>query len=248
MKSYKYYVYGYFNRKDLYAYIGVGQNDRVTSHIKENDASRKAEWLKKNEFKFRLLGRFKSREDAENAETMMIENCWKFPEICIPSGLLNIKRGHGGKDFFVKFDRLEEELNTGIDIDLLELKKEFIKNNRKVVVLNVRQSTSDDPYGDIDWIDYAKGYSRKEWKVLATEILIRCKGKIMAHYENVTWKTDGRGGHIPSGNKVMSSIYNGAVLSGNARNSQASCIYLYTPTRNHERYFEKQLEKQKNGI
>ena len=46
----------------------------------------------------------------------------------------------------------------------------------------------------------------------------------------------------------MSSIYNGAVLSGNARNSQASCIYLYTPTRNHERYFEKQLERQKNGI
>ena len=83
MKSYKYYVYGYFNKKDLYAYIGVGQKDRVTSHIKENDLSKKGEWLKTIEFKFRLLGRFKSREDAENAETMMIENCWKFPEICI---------------------------------------------------------------------------------------------------------------------------------------------------------------------
>ena len=130
MKSYKYYVYGYFNKKDLYAYVGVGQKDRVTNHINENDLSKKGEWLKKNEFKFRLLGRFKSREDAENAETMMIENCWKFPQICIPEGLLNIKRGHGGKDFFVKFDRLEEELSTGINIDLLELKKDFIKNNK----------------------------------------------------------------------------------------------------------------------
>ena len=123
MKNYKYYVYGYFNKADLYAYVGVGQKDRVTSHISENDLSRKGEWLKKNEFKFRLLGRFKTREDAENAETMMIENCWKFPDVCIPEGLLNIKRGSGGKDFFVKFDRLEEELNTGMDIDLLDLKQ-----------------------------------------------------------------------------------------------------------------------------
>lgn len=245
MKNYKYYVYGYFNKKDLYAYIGVGKKDRVTQHIKENDSSKKVEWLRNNKYSFRLLGRFKSREDAENAETMMIENCRKFRGICIPEGLLNIKRGHGAKNFMKKFSRLEEELVTGINIDLLELKKEFIKNNRKVVVLNVRQSTSEDPYGDIDWIDYAKGYAGKEYKTMATEILIRCKCKIVAHYENVTWKDDNKNGHIPTGKKVMSSIYNGAVLSGVARNSQQSCIYLYIPTKAHKRYFRKQLKKQK---
>ena len=125
MKNYKYYVYGYFNKKDLYAYVGVGQKDRVTNHINENDLSKKGEWLKKNEFKFRLLGRFKTEEDATNAETMLIETCWKYPQICIPEGFLNIKRGHGGKHYFKKFDRLEDELNTGINIDLWELKKKF---------------------------------------------------------------------------------------------------------------------------
>ena len=145
----------------MHAYVGKGQTDRVTQHIQENDTGKKVDWLRNNEYSFRLLGRFKTEEDATNAETMLIETCWKYPQICIPEGLLNIKRGHGGKHYFKKFDRLEDELNTGINIDLWELKKELRNSDRKIVVLNVRKSTKLDPYGDKDWIDYCGGYKNK---------------------------------------------------------------------------------------
>ena len=70
------------------------------------------------------------------------------------------------------------------------------------------------------------------------------KGIISLQGDMGSVTSDGKGGHVPKGKKVMSSIYNGAVLSGNARNSQASCIYLYTPEKRHERYFQKQLQEQ----
>ena len=78
MKSYKYYVYGYFNKQDLHAYIGKGQTDRVTQHIQLDDTSKKVEWLRNNEYSFRLLGRFKTEEDATNAETMLIGSILRF--------------------------------------------------------------------------------------------------------------------------------------------------------------------------
>lgn len=242
--NYKYYVYGYFSKKGLHAYVGKGQTDRVTQHIQENDSGKKVEWLRNNEYSFRLLGRFKTEEDATNAETMLIETCWKYPQICIPEGLLNIKRGHGGKHYFKKFDRLEDELNTGINIDLWELKKELRNTDRKIVVLNVRKSTKLDPYGDKDWIDYCSGYKNKPYKTMANEILVRCKGKIVAHYKDITWTSDGEGGHIPKGNKIMSSIFNGGVLTGTASKSQASVIHLYTYNYESNRLFNKRLKKE----
>jgi len=241
----KYYVYAYFDKLWRFAYIGVGKKDRVVQHISEHDSSRKIEWLKKNEYKFRLLKTFATREDAENAETLAIEMAMLMPEKCIPGGLLNEKRGIDFHEFGKKFERLEDELNTGIDIDLHKVKEDFIKENRKAVVLNVIQSTGNDPFGDNDWISYCKGYKRYQYKTLANEILVRCKGKIVAHYENVTWEDDGEGGHIPSGTRKLSSIYNGAVLTGKARRSQQSVIYLYLPDYNHRYLWNKKLKKER---
>jgi len=244
----KYYVYAYFDKNWRFAYIGVGQKDRVVQHINEKDGSRKVEWLKSNEHYYRLLKTFATREDAENGETLAIEMARLMPEKCIPAGLLNAQRGRDHHEFGKKFERLEDELNTGIDIDLFELKKDFVKANRKVVVLNVVRSTREDPFGDDDWIRYCKGFKNKDNKILANEIFVRSKGKIVAHYENITWKEDGEGGHIPSGNRKMSSIYNGAVLTGTARRSQQSVIYLYTYNYESTRKFNKRIKDQKNGI
>ena len=110
------------------------------------------------------------------------------------------------------------------------------------------KSTELDPFGDKDWIQYCDGYRNKPYKTMANEILVRCKGKIVAHYKDVKWTTDGNGGHIPKGNKVMSSIYNGGILTGTASKSQASVIYLYTYNYESNRKFNKRLEEEKHGI